>query len=73
MAGRINGIVSEWNGSVEPSYGFIDVEGSDKHVAFSIEDVKQNKDEILRVGAMITFVYEPGTYEQAADDVCLRS
>ncbi|KAJ5912995.1 hypothetical protein N7504_001878 [Penicillium tannophilum] len=72
MSERINGTVSEWEGSVEPPYGFIDVEGVDKFVAFSIEDVKENQDDILKVGAKVSFVYEPGTSEQSADDVNLR-
>ncbi|OGE55910.1 hypothetical protein PENARI_c003G09669 [Penicillium arizonense] len=73
MSERINGTVSEWNGSVQPPYGFIDVEGLDKHVAFSLEDVKENRDEVLKVGAKVSFLYEPGTFEQAADDVCLST
>lgn len=42
-------------------------------VAFSIEDVQQDKDKILKVGAAVSFVYEPGTFEQAADEVRLRA
>ncbi|KAJ5536349.1 hypothetical protein N7513_009535 [Penicillium frequentans] len=72
MSERINGTVSAWEASVEPPYGFIDVEGVDKFVAFSIEDVKEDKEEILKVGAKVSFVYEPGTSEQSADHVKLR-
>ncbi|KAJ5524413.1 hypothetical protein N7494_011063 [Penicillium frequentans] len=60
MSERINGIVSP----IVPTHALC--------VAFSIEDVKENKDEILKVGAKVSFVYEPGTSEQSADDVNLR-
>lgn len=43
-------------------------------VAFSLEDVQKDKQaEILKVGAQVTFVYEPGSYELSADDVQLAS
>lgn len=41
-------------------------------VAFRVEDVKEDPEVTLKVGAKVSFVYGPGTSKQSADDFHLR-